>query len=235
MSRTQRTGRARRRPKDGPGQGRWDGPVCGAKNRQGSGHCKRPAGWGTDHLGYGECSYHGGKTRAGRVKAAKLAGRIEAQVMGAPIDIDPYDALLWCVRIAAGEVKYLSHRVHEIEADAAVGPHVTTTRSRDDDGRARIERVERAAELHVWIRARQDALDRLAKFSKMAVDAGIAERQVRLAEGYGNLLARLVGGILDDLALTKRQERLAPEIVHKHLTAIEGSAVELPAPGAIEQ
>lgn len=35
--------------------------FCGAKNRKG-GTCKRPAGWGTDHVGEGKCKLHGGAT-----------------------------------------------------------------------------------------------------------------------------------------------------------------------------
>ena len=34
--------------------------ICGAKKKQNGGHCTRPAGWGTDHPGYGKCKLHGG-------------------------------------------------------------------------------------------------------------------------------------------------------------------------------
>lgn len=36
-------------------------PFCGAKTRAGT-PCKRPAGWGTDHVGTGRCKLHGGKS-----------------------------------------------------------------------------------------------------------------------------------------------------------------------------
>lgn len=35
---------------------------CGARKRQGSGCCRRPAGWATDHVGQGRCKLHGGAT-----------------------------------------------------------------------------------------------------------------------------------------------------------------------------
>src|SRR5690349_3505226 len=38
--------------------------ICGAKNRQGQ-PCKRPAGWGTDHVGSGKCKLHGGASLKG--------------------------------------------------------------------------------------------------------------------------------------------------------------------------
>lgn len=34
--------------------------ICGAKKKQNGGHCTRPAGWGTDHPGFGKCKLHGG-------------------------------------------------------------------------------------------------------------------------------------------------------------------------------
>lgn len=39
--------------------------LCGARKRDGSGDtCKRPAGWGTEHVGFGTCKLHGGSTPA---------------------------------------------------------------------------------------------------------------------------------------------------------------------------
>lgn len=38
--------------------------YCGAKNRSGQ-PCKRPAGWGTDHVGSGKCKLHGGSSLKG--------------------------------------------------------------------------------------------------------------------------------------------------------------------------
>jgi len=35
--------------------------LCGQKKRDGSGlPCRRPAGWGTTHVGFGSCKLHGG-------------------------------------------------------------------------------------------------------------------------------------------------------------------------------
>jgi hypothetical protein len=48
--------------------------ICGADNRAGE-PCKRPAGWGTDHVGEGRCKLHGGNAGApeGNQNAAKHA------------------------------------------------------------------------------------------------------------------------------------------------------------------
>ena len=42
-----------------------DGTTCGARKRQPRcpcERCARPAGWGTQHLGFGRCKLHGGAT-----------------------------------------------------------------------------------------------------------------------------------------------------------------------------
>ena len=37
--------------------------LCGATRRQGDkSPCRRPAGWGTSHVGFGTCKLHGGST-----------------------------------------------------------------------------------------------------------------------------------------------------------------------------
>jgi hypothetical protein len=40
------------------------GDNCNAHKTDGSGYCGQPAGWGTDHAGYGRCKLHGGNTPA---------------------------------------------------------------------------------------------------------------------------------------------------------------------------
>lgn len=37
--------------------------YCGARKRQTEGTCRRPAGWGTPHPGWGNCKLHLGSTR----------------------------------------------------------------------------------------------------------------------------------------------------------------------------
>lgn len=44
--------------------------ICGARTK-GDKLCERRAGWGTDHLGVGRCSYHGGKNQSPLAKGYK--------------------------------------------------------------------------------------------------------------------------------------------------------------------
>jgi hypothetical protein len=190
--------------------------TCDARTRSG-GLCKLSAGSGTDHLGAGQCRFHGGSTPNGRKHAAKL----QAAELALEYDLEPHDALLWSVRLAAGEVKFFTGEVAALEEDALVVEH-----ERQRVGDLAFTETSSRAELSIWIRARQDALERLAKYAKMAIDAGVAERHVRVAERYGELLAELVGGILRDLDLTGAQQERAPAIVRKHLQLFEGGKAE---------
>ena len=59
------------------GQGITTGPMCGARLRgsRKGGECRRPAGWGTDHVGYGRCRLHGGTSPSLRLKAYRDMAR----------------------------------------------------------------------------------------------------------------------------------------------------------------
>lgn len=188
---------------------------CGAKSRSG-GRCKLGAGHGTDHVGSGKCKFHGGSSPNGKIAAAKEA----AQTLAIELDMEPHDALLWCVRSAAGQVQFLSYKVAALQDDKLLVEHL---RERIAEEGSYVERSQHS-ELHAWVHAHQQALDRLAKFSKMAIDAGVAERHVRVAERYGEVIARLLDGVLGDLDLTPAQLKKASTVVPRHLTLLEGGA-----------
>lgn len=198
--------------------------YCNARKKNGV-PCSRPAGWGTSHLGFGTCKLHGGSTRSSTVSAMKKEMADKTPVMGLPLDIDPSEALLSCVRITAGEVMYATDRVAELQAeDALIADVVVTQGYSAEKGRHDETRTSNAATLHLWIKARQDAVDRLARYSKMAIDVGVEERLVRAAEHIGGLMGRVLQAVLDDLSLTAEQKALAPGVVHRHLTVLEAQA-----------
>jgi hypothetical protein len=195
--------------------------LCGARNRNKTGTCKREAGWGTDHLGFGRCKLHGGSHRNGRKAAAKQEMAAQSLVMGIPVDIDPMEALLQCVRIAAGEVIYASEQLKSLRLEDAIVNYEEVEESEEFGTKTKKTSDSR---LHIWIETRQQAMDRLARYSKMAIDSGIAERQVVLAEKIGGLMGRLIQGVLGDLDLSAKQKQLAPEVVRQHLSVLEGQA-----------
>lgn len=198
-----------------------DSRFCNARTRGDGSPCDKPAGSGTNHLGVGKCRLHGGAS-----PNAEIAGQIwlahrDYQVMGVPVDVTPHDALLECIRIAAGEVSYASERIAALDMEDAVGPVITTRPLKEEKGaESSIERAEEhgAPALHIWIQVRRQAMDRLVTYSATAIKAGLEERLVRVAEQQGQLLAQAVRGILEELGVADRPE--VPSVVRKHLTMV---------------
>lgn len=185
------------------------GVACGSlkssKGAKKGERCSLPAGWGTDHPGIGKCKLHGGSTITHVKAAAKEEYRL---LMGKPLEIDPLNALLWCIKIRAGEIKWLTERLAELEPDEWVSDTIM--------GKA----------FHMYVKERQYAMQDLARYSQMAVSLGIAERAVKLAETYGEMLARLIQGILAELELNAEQRARAPQIVRRHLILMDGGLPE---------
>lgn len=204
-------------------------PKCGATKKNGE-PCGMDAGWGTDHPGHGTCKLHGGSTPDAILHAAKE----QAIVMGVAVDVEPHEALLQCIRITAGEVMYCQQRIAELQPEEAVGHPTEIIRrqgSTGENGRVDVEEVrEKVPMMNIWIRARAASIDRLAKYSKMALDAGVNERRVRMAEGMASELAPIIKAIFDELELTERQREIAPAILKRNLLALEGEAMAVPDP-----
>jgi hypothetical protein len=64
--------------------------------------------------------------------------------------------------------------------------------------------------------------ERCANWATKAIAAGLAERQVRLAEKQGALLADFLRGVLADpaLGLTDEQRRAIPDVAERHLALV---------------
>jgi hypothetical protein len=195
-----------------------DAPRCGGMKRKG-GRCTLPAGWGTSHPGAGTCKLHGGATPQAEVNGLALLARRDA-LMG-PLSIEPQDAILECIRISAGEVAYASERISELSAEQLVSEPRRTLARKTDDGTVQEVRLD-PPELHVWIRVRQHAMDRLVNYSFAALKAGVDERRVKIAEQQGVLLAQAVQGILRELGVESLPG--AARIARKHLTLVSGGA-----------
>jgi hypothetical protein len=182
--------------------------VCGAKTRGSGTPCGRPAGWGTDHVGYGRCKLHGGCVPSGRKAAQRQMAVDQVATYGLPREVDPHTALLEELHRTAGVVAWLGTKVSQLEEDDAHGPVGGSDHPRH--------------EAHVWIRMYAEERGHLARVAKTCVDVGIEERRVRLAEQQGELLAQAIRNVLVDLGVADHPQ--APTVVRRHLTAIAGAA-----------
>lgn len=194
--------------------------ICGAASRRDGKLCLHEAGWGTSHPGFGFCKMHGGSHRNGEKHAAKIQVQQMAQVMGVPLDVDPTVAILNAISIVAGEVEYATLMVAALNEDQAVETFGEETIS--DGGRT--VKTTNVATLNVWIRTRHEAMDRLVRYAKTAIDAGVAERQVRVAEQMGGMLGKLITAVLGELSLSPAQLERAPGVVQRQLALVAGQA-----------
>lgn len=195
---------------------------CGATAKSTGKTCVKPAGWGTDHPGTGNCKWHGGSTPNGIEHAAKA----EMVIMGAPVEnLHPGDALLYCCKIAAGEIEYCNLKISEMQIeDVLVNPEAQDIDEFVLDNGvvgASVKRKVKEETLNIWIKVRQGAVERLAKYCKMALDANVDERRVQMAERYGEDLGRLFRAVFSELGLTPAQARKAPDILQKQLAQLE--------------
>lgn len=77
---------------------------------------------------------------------------------------------------------------------------------------------------HVLVKLWNDERERHAKFCKMALEAGIAERMVRMAEEQGSRIVQVIVSVVDDpdLNLSDEQKQAARTVAARHLRAIPG-------------
>jgi hypothetical protein len=179
---------------------------CAAHNRAGQ-QCKRNA-----IPGLNVCRWHGGATQRARAAAQKRVAEAEAKEMierriGQPLEIPPHEALLWCVFESAGNVEVLRIRVQELQ---------------DTVSKTKLGEEQLAA----TVRWYNEERDRLAKFAKLAIDAGVQERQVRLQERQAQAVVDFMTRVLDDpaLGLTKEQRQIGRQVAGGHLRVLAAAS-----------
>lgn len=191
--------------------------------------CHRPKGWGTSHPGTGGCKLHAG-TAPGSVKAAQreVAERAVA-TLGVPVDIGPADALLQEIQRTAGHVAWLQHVIAGLEsgeliwgmAEEVIEPDIT---NKDGDIITTQVTGKMKAQPSVWYTIYAQERRHLANVCKMALDAGVNERIVRMYEQVGDTFVTMMENVLARLDLTDDQRRAVPAAVVAELTAITGGA-----------
>lgn len=112
-------------------------------------------------------------------------------------NVSPWEAMLKSVRLAAGRVSWVDAQLEQIV--------------NANDGDLDAPQVRR------WLDESRKERALLARMSKVAVDAGLAERMVRQVELEGQLVAEAVVYALDTLDLSSEQRAQALEAAHAKL------------------
>ena len=185
--------------------------------------CMRLAGESNELGRYGRCDVHlplGYGHTTNEQALGKLGIREARRVlkaMGEPLDVNPVEALLYLVREAAGNVAFLGARVQDLGYDL-VGPIYSLTR----DGEA----IQTSEDVLAIVKLYNDERDRLARVSKIALDAGIEERTVRVLEEQATALVHIIRSVVDNLGL-------APEVRQRALALVSVELRRLDTPDTL--
>jgi hypothetical protein len=83
--------------------------------------------------------------------------------------------------------------------------------------------VIQKAEVNLWLLLFNEECRELRALCRTAVDVGLAEREVRLAEQHGALIAEVLRTVLADLELTPEQQTRALNVVPLRLRERAGT------------
>lgn len=169
----------------------------GKKRKEGQ-LCTQPAGFGTEHPGFGKCRYHGGNTKQNIVHAAREQVKDRIQTYGGPVNIGPHEALIFEVQRTAGHVQWLGEQIAAKETSELVQMTLK-------DG----------MDISAWIKMYQEERKMLVQVCRVAIGAGVAERKVRIAEEQGKQLATAMLSFINHpaLNLTPQQQLDARPII----------------------
>jgi len=171
---------------------------CRATNKKTGKQCGQWALRGTT-----VCRYHGGGAKHVR-KAATKRDQLERvfDTYGLPREVDPHTALLEELHRTAGHVAWLGQIVVMLDTDEGKGKLLEKTMFGEQPA--------------VWIKLLSQERKHLIDVAKACVAAGIAERQVKLAETQGQIIATVIQAVLTDLGVADKPE--VPAIVRRHLS-----------------
>lgn len=193
--------------------------LCNGTTRTGNPCGNRPIIGGT------VCRMHGGSAPAVKARAAERKQQDVAKralmALGEPEPIDPAQALLDLIAWKYGEVRWLRDKVQAVKDELLVWG---ATEHREGVGpEGPISVTTDRAQPNVWWSLLRQAEDQLSEYASKALRAGVAERQIRLAEGQGAAIAGAVNMILDRLQLTAAQRGLVPTVVPEAFRMLKGT------------
>lgn len=162
--------------------------------------CGRYAGAGTGHRGVGLCWQHGGNDEDGIREAAWIVGHAFARAL----ECTPWEGLLQAVKIAAGRSAFCEAKLATATDDEDLVP---------------------GGRLWEWVKLASEWHEKMAKVSKLAIDAGVAERLVRQLELEATLMLRATRLTLAELGLSDEQQEHALGIMSRNLLALEAEEV----------
>lgn len=176
----------------------------GHSNRMTWQQCHRAAGQGTVHEGVGLCYMHDGWRGRGLAQGAILT----AMAYGDELNVTPWEALLQQVRMLANQVAYAQQKV--IEGETAYGA----------------DSLLPGGKTAQWVEILEARGDRLAKVSKMTIDAGVAKMLAQQLDLEVQIMYKSVNAALDAIpGMTQDTRERALEIMADTARQLEAAAI----------
>jgi hypothetical protein len=139
-----------------------------------------------------------------------------AHAFARALDVTPWEGLLTAVKIAAGRVAFCEAKLASAYSDRQLEPpHEAFGQAGSVD----------ADNLHYWVKQAELWHDKLARVSKLAIDAGVAERLVRQLELEAQLMLRATSLTFDELGLSDEIRERALGIMSRNLLQLEAAEV----------
>jgi hypothetical protein len=180
---------------------------------------EQPPCKGTAMHGQDVCHAHGGtapQNRAAAERRLALAAAERAMLtFGERVDVeDPgeefFDLICW----SAGHLRWLRERIQVLDEESLTWGISRNKTGGDDAGTT--EEAGTNALLVLYERQ----FDRHAKLCAEAIKIGLKEREIRLAERYGDMMTTVFDGVLAELGFDPDDPAIA-EIVERHWRQIE--------------
>lgn len=124
-----------------------------------------------------------------------------AHVIAQALQISPWDALLVAVRRSAAWAAFYEGKLGEVTDDDSLRP---------------------GGSHYDWVLALERVTDKMARYSKMAVDAGVAQMLVMKARTDGAQIAQVLNAALGAVELSAAQEQAMRSALRTAMQAIEG-------------
>ena len=181
---------------------------CGAQKRQGApgDKCTLVAGFGTDHVGYGSCKFHGGNTRNQRAAARAEMADTEARRVLATLDVTPVADPFAALSRHAGQVlawqEAISHIVNQL------------------GDRVRYEGAAGSEQLRAEIALYERAMDRTGQILGMIAKLNIEDRMARVTERQADALVSAIEAALAAAGVTGPAADDARKAAARHLRAV---------------
>ena len=209
------------------------GPLfCGATTRSADRtDCRRPAGWGTNHPGWGRCKLHAGSSPNHVESAAMQQAKATARIFAVPREVHPLDGMMECYWRTAGVVDAIEAICSQLLPDEMVWGLVEEKTGADGgtgevgESPAPPER-KYGAGVNTWIKLFGAERDRMFREGEAILKLDLASRQVELAQSQVSALVQVL--LSPDLGLSQDQLRVAARLLRglerSAAPAIEGTA-----------